>query len=422
MSSPKSAIIRNSSNKIGMNICFVYDCEYPWDIRVEKICHYLTISSHKVSLVCRNQKAVSTYWGNDKFKIFRLPNCGKNFLTKLINITLFFNPFWIFKIYCVVTNNKCRLILVRDLPLAASGIIIGKIKRIPVVIDMAEPYPLTVRQRRHFEKFRVSHFLTRNFLFADIYEKFVINNADHIFTVCEEAKDRLINLGARSGDVTIVRNTPELEKFRATKPCYPGILNELKNNFIILYVGIIIGGRGVDLAIKALSEVSKIRTDIKLVIVGNGRLEKEMMQLTKDLDQQETVFFEGWVENNLVPQYMSSCDLGLLPFMNSQHMNHTLANKLFDFMAVGKPILCSDVKPMKRIINETRAGYLFEAESVRSLRDKILEIAENYNLAQRGKLGLVYAKKKYNWEIDKKNMHRALIKVIKECPNIEVKD
>ena len=394
-----------------MNICFIYDCEYPWDIRVEKICNSLIKEGKTVSLICRNNNAEPTYSRRAGVTICRLPHLGKNVLTKAINITLFFNPFWLFKIYKVVNKEKCRLILVRDLPLSLSGILIGKLKNIPVIVDMAEPYPLTVRQRRQFEVFKIYHFLTRNILLSDLYEKIVIKKADHIFTVCEEAKKRLLNLGANDRNVSIVRNTPELDKFNPAEPAYPGVLNRLRDKFIILYVGLIIGGRGIDVSIKALKEVSRVTPDIKLVIVGNGKLEKEIRKLVRNLDLQKTVYFEGWVDNKLIPKYMSSCDLGLLPFMNSLHINHTLANKLFDFMAVGKAVLCSDVNPMKRIINKTGAGYLFDAENIISLKNRILEIAEDSMLNQKGKLGLEYAKKQYNWEIDKKKMNRVLNKL-----------
>lgn len=396
-----------------MNICFVYDCEYPWDIRVEKICKSLINDSHDVSLICRNNNAESEYSQKDSLKIYRLPKLKYGKITKLVNITFFFNPFWLYKIFRIVRKNKCRLILVRDLPLALSGILVGKLTKIPVIIDMAEPYPLTVRQRRQFEPFSLFHIITRNIFFADFLEKITLKTANHIFTVCEEARNRLLKLGAVSRNVSIVRNTPELKKIQITPPKYPGIMSKLKNEFIVLYVGIIIGGRGIDIAIKAFKEIAERRTDIKLVVVGNGKMEKAMRDLAQELKLEDTVFFEGWVNSTKVPEYINSCDLGLLPFMNSQHINHTIANKLFDFMVVGKPVLCSDVKPMKRIVNETKANYLFKAEDFNNLKDELLEIARNSDLAKLGKSGIKFAQSKYNWQVDSNKMLEVVDRIIK---------
>lgn len=389
-----------------MNICFVYDCEYPWDIRVEKICKSLIREGNHVSLICRNKNADPDYDELGGLKIYRLPHGGRKFFTKCINVTIFFNPVWIIRIHRVVCKERSQLIIVRDLPLALSGIIIGKLKGIPVVVDMAEPYPLTVRQRRKYESFKVYHIITRNYLFADILERAVIKTADHIFAVCEEAKHRLIARGINPQKITIIRNAPGLHKFNASPPSYPGVLNKLKGQFVILYVGLIIGGRGIDMAIKAMKEVSGEKPDIKLVIIGNGKLENEMREFAQRLELQDSVFFEGWVDHNRVPEYMNSCDLGLLPFVNSEHMNHTLANKIFDFMAIGKSILCSDVKPMKRIIQETGAGYLFEAGNHVSLRDMILKTYKEDSLKEKGKDAIEFVQRKYNWELEENKMQR----------------
>ena len=387
-----------------MNICFVYDCEYPWDIRVEKICDSLIENGYRIHLICRNNNAFPEYSKINELNIYRLPKFSRSIFTKISNITLFFNPFWLHKIHKIVKNFQCRLIIVRDLPLALTGIIIAKLCSIPLIVDMAEPYPLTVRQRRQYEHFSLIHIITRNILFADILEKITIKTADHIFVVCKEAKDRLIKLGAERNNVSIVKNTPDLKKFNYLPPSFPGIMRKIKGSFIVLYVGIIIGGRGIDLAIKAFREIVKEKSDIKLVIVGNGKQEKEMRALVQRYNLNDTVFFTGWIDNSKVPEYISSCDLGLLPFVNSQHINHTIANKLFDFMAMGKPVLCSNVAPMRRIIKETKTGYLFDVDNYICLKNRIIKIKKDLTLSEKGLAGKEFVKRVYNWEKDKSNI------------------
>jgi glycosyltransferase involved in cell wall biosynthesis len=382
-----------------MRICFIYDCEYPWDIRVEKICNTLINAGHDVSLLCRNKNSQLRQSIIGKLKVFRLPHLGKNVITKILNITIFFNPIWLYSAYRVVSSQKSEVIIVRDLPLALTGIIVGKLKKIPVIVDMAEPYPLTVKQRRNHEPFKIYHLLTRNFFLAEIIENIVISYIHHIYVVCEEARDRLVKKGLDEKKVSIVRNTPVLEKFSPMEPIFPGVMSNIKGKFILLYVGIIIGGRGIDTAISAMKIISEQNPDVKLVIVGNGKLEMIMRNAVVKANLGDSVFFEGWVDHNEIPKYVASCSVGLLPANNTEHANHTIQNKFFDFMSMKKPVISSDVRPMKRMIEETKAGLLFKADDPSSLANTILEILKD-DIEMYSSRGLNCVRNAYNWSTD----------------------
>ena len=56
-----------------MRICKVYDADYPWDIRVEKITDSLIQHGHEVHLVCRNLKRSPGYECSEQLHIHRLP-------------------------------------------------------------------------------------------------------------------------------------------------------------------------------------------------------------------------------------------------------------------------------------------------------------------------------------------------------------
>ncbi|MCG7987547.1 MAG: glycosyltransferase family 4 protein [Candidatus Thiodiazotropha weberae] len=382
-----------------MNIFVVYDCEYPWDIRIEKIINSLLNKGHKVKLIARNKTGLPTYEEYEDLSIYRLPSFKNPKLTGLLNTTLFFNPIWVYKVYSVVKSTNCDLILIRDLPLAGVGIILSKLFNIPVIVDFAEPYPLTVRQRRKFEKFKIQHLITRNIWFSDVYEKKVIKHADSCFVVCEEAKERLISKGAKC-HVAIVRNTPELRKFTPEQEYE----HKSDDTFVIMYVGILIGGRGVEIAIKAMSKVVASNSNIKLVIIGSGKAEKHLKEKASQLNLNGCVEFLGWIDNELIPKYINKCDVGILPFSNTDHINHTIANKLFDFMAIGKPVICSNVRPMIRILEEAKCGYTFEADDDLSLAKTILDCYQDTEREKLGENGLNQIKTKYNWSIDEKSL------------------
>ena len=62
----------------------------------------------------------------------------------------------------------------------------------------------------------------------------------------------------------------------------------------------------------------------------------------------------GWKPHETLPGLLRSSDeLACFPFAPLRTSRITLANKQFDYMAVGLPVVASDVPPMRRIIDET---------------------------------------------------------------------
>ena len=102
-------------------VLFVWDGEYPWDVRVEKFCQTLTSEGHEVHLVCRNRRGQPRYEYHQDIHIHRIaavPNWISKAINEALTFPFFLNPLWISTIAGVILRYKCRLIVVRDLPMA----------------------------------------------------------------------------------------------------------------------------------------------------------------------------------------------------------------------------------------------------------------------------------------------------------------
>src|SRR6266480_602745 len=126
-----------------MKICKIWHADYPWDVRVEKVCGSLIGAGHDVHLVCRNQQRQQRFERQGKLHIHRLPWLPSAFdlVHKLWNSPFPVNPVWIQAIGSVIRRNSVDLILVRDILLAFPCALLGRVFDIPVVLDMAENYP-----------------------------------------------------------------------------------------------------------------------------------------------------------------------------------------------------------------------------------------------------------------------------------------
>ena len=106
---------------------------------------------------------------------------------------------------------------------------------------------------------------------------------------------------------------------------------------------------------------------------------------------------------------MLRADVGLLPFHWCTHINSTLANKLFEYMALRLPIVASDVPPMARVLGETGAGITFRAGDAESLANAIEAVAGDRERAARmGKAGADAVRSRYNWGVDAERLLRCI--------------
>lgn len=116
-----------------------------------------------------------------------------------------------------------------------------------------------------------------------------------------------------------------------------GELNENKNHVTV---------------IKALRELVKLgNTNIKYVIVGKGKLEKNMKQMISDCNLEKQVFMPGFQTD--VMSWYDAADIFVFP-----SFREGLSVALMEAMASGLPVVCSNIRGNTDLINQD-SGELF---------------------------------------------------------------
>lgn len=383
-----------------MKVLFVWDSDYPWDIRVSKICNSLVTHGDTVHLVCRNEQrrpVQERYEGIELHRLFSLPGIfGK--LNTIFSFPLFLSPVWLFRIYGVAKRSDADVIIVRDLPMAPAALFVGKLRKIPVILDMAECYPELIRLIWKFEPFKLVNILIRNPFLADVVEGGVIRSVDHIWVMIEESGKRLLDKGIGKDKIFIVSNTPIRERFSGKPSFVPEIVKLHQGALILLYVGYVNYSRGLDVVIESLPRVIRQGIDVFCIIIGTGTAEKALADKVQQLELQDNVAFEGWIDNKQVPDYIAGSDICLVPHHKCSHWDNTIPNKLFDYMAAGKPVLVSNVAPMQRIVSDVQCGLVFQSGSARSLAEQVICLADSDLRRELGFYGLEAVKTQYNWD------------------------
>lgn len=392
-----------------MKICVLLPSHFPPDIRVEKEARSLIADSHEIYLICMGREDRLTRESFENINVHRLPFRGK--LDLLARVSAYsINPLWrknwINGIEEIIKNEGIEILHVHDLPLVPISISIGKKYKIPIIFDMHENFPEALRVWREGKSilgYTYDLVFDSVFLYK-IIEQRCVKSVNHIIVVVKEQKDRLIKLGVPDDKITVVMNTEDLEVFDNVEI----ISLDYRDNFVISYVGGFGQHRGIDAAIKAMPKIlDKIPNAILLLVggKGSGKYEEELKKLCKNLKVENNVAFTGWVDFNYVPSYIALSDVGLVPHYASGHTNTTIPHKIFQYMAMKKPVIVTDAKPLKRIVEETKCGIVVPSGDYNKMAEAIIGLHEDKKWARKlGKNGRRAVEVKYNWEEEAKKL------------------
>lgn len=390
-----------------MDIFILYKEDYPWDVRVEKIAESLRDRGHNITIVARNLSGMNPADLHDGLSIIRLPVIGSNnsLLRKLANIPFWFSPLWIRTLRQAISKSKKPIVIVRDIPLVKTALLVAKPKGAKVVLDMAEVYPYMYASARMFSAGKTLESITKSPALAERYESQILPKLDHTLVMIEESRDRLLRKGVDPDRVTIVSNTPPTKKFSGTKHSHEG------HTLRLVYVGFLTKLRGLDLLIEAASEFIKMGNEpssLKIDIVGKGAEREHLISRVKELNLQQSVTIHGWLKHNQVDELMAQANVGALTYRVCPHWNHTIPNKIFDYMLAGLPVLATEVEPIKRIVNETESGLVCKDLDIKDIAEKLQMLRYPELRATLGKNGVYAVQSKYNWSNDEKRLHAVI--------------
>jgi len=391
----------------------VWDGDYPWDVRVEKICKTLIIAGHEVHLVCRNSKALVRTETIDGIHIHRV-FCFTGKLSRLngfITFPAFFSPIWRSQIRRSIQMLKPDAVIIRDLPIALAVLPFSTREGIPTVLDMAECYPEMVRCAWKFDRFQFSNILVRNPYLADLVEKITLKQIDAVWVMIEESGERLQKKGLLPNKIRIVSNTPAIDFSERPKKINDNPSRKLR----IVYVGLVNPSRGLATVVAAAKILKSKNIEFEIKIVGSGKDYNRISQLVKNENLEDVVKMTGWIDHKSLNAIFDDADVGLVPHYWCSHWNNTIPNKVFDYMKARIPVIVSDVKPIKRIVEQTQSGLFYHSSDANDLADKISSLTDQDLRIKLGNNGFKAIEEKYHWGNDSAVMLDSLNTLVKNA-------
>lgn len=152
-------------------------------------------------------------------------------------------------------------------------------------------------------------------------------------------------------------------------------------NFLVLFWGKFIPLQGVQHIVKAAKLLEKYR-EIKFQIIGSGQTYKAVRSLAYDLEI-KNINFINRVNYEQLPEYIQDADLCLGIFGDTEKTKRVIPNKVYEAIAMGKPVITGDTPAIKELFHNEYDVSLCEIADPEDLADKILKMKNDGNRAKR---------------------------------------
>lgn len=183
-------------------------------------------------------------------------------------------------------------------------------------------------------------------------EKWIYKNADELIFTMEGGKDYIVESGwdkEHGGDIDIkkvhhINNGVDLDIFNYNKEQYTLCDVDLDNehSFKVIYTGSVRLVNDIGTLVDTASYMQcNGYTGIQFLIYGDGDERKILEKRCTD-EKINNIVFKGQVDKNFIPYILSKADLNLIHIRQTDIMKYGCSfNKLFEYLASGKPILSS---------------------------------------------------------------------------------
>jgi glycosyltransferase involved in cell wall biosynthesis len=245
-----------------------------------------------------------------------------------------------------------------------------------------------------------------------IVENRVLKQSDGVLTINDTLKDYVIKSGAPPRATHLIRAGIDLEQFKASTDV-SNIRQQYglkKNDIVLFFMGWLYHFSGLKEVAQELAK--KDSEDLKMLIVGEGDAFEDLKQIIEKHNLQDRIILVGQRPYIEMASFISASDICLLPaYPWEKVMQDIVPIKLYEYMAMGKPVISTKLSGVMREFGEANGVvYVDEPADV---------IGKAKSLIKNGKIGKLGARargfvQKYSWDNITDDFEKIIEGVIEE--------
>ncbi|MHC4069706.1 MAG: glycosyltransferase family 4 protein [Planctomycetota bacterium] len=291
----------------------------------------------------------------------------QSYVRRIVSFLLFL----LFGSYAGLRVGKADVIYATSTPLTVGilAIFLKWLKRIPFVFEVRDQWP----------EIPIEMGIIKNRVFKTILlwlERTTYKQSTGIVALSPGMAEGIKAVLKKEIPISVIPNSCDLDVFKPPVDCSKiRQKNGWNDKMVFLYVGAMGRANGVDFVINA-AERFKDKDDIHFVLIGEG---KEKPSLIKKVEETglRNVEIRDAVSKAELPELLVACDVSVVVFAKYPILENNSANKFFDSLSAGKPVLLNYSGWQRVILERNEAGFGCALCDVEEFVEKILYLREH---------------------------------------------
>ena len=324
--------------------------------------------------------------------------------------------FIVYCIYAYIIGRKLNygLVLASSTPLtvAIPGIFLSKIRKVPFILEVRDLWPaipIELRIIRNILLIKLSQYL----------ERISYRLSDKIIALSNGMRDGIINTGINKSKITVIPNGSDIELFNINSKSDIRFIDQIDwintDRDIIIYTGAIGKINGLSYMAFMAEEMIKLNPNVLFCIIGDGVEKDKVNLLAKKLGIMNNNFYMvPKMSKKKLPQILSISTVLTSFVINEKILWNNSANKFFDGLAAGKPLMINYGGWQADLLNEYDAGIIVSPDDPIIGAKKLNNLLQDKpRLQNMGKAGLELAKTVFN----RNKLYKSFENVLLEASN-----
>jgi glycosyltransferase involved in cell wall biosynthesis len=325
---------------------------------------------------------------------------------------LFYNFQFISPATKILQKQKPDIIYQRHSACSICGALLAKKLKLPFVLEFNSPEGWKLLNWSMNKNWLIKNLAKTFAKLVTNLENYSIKRANLVIVVSKPLKTLLISRGFNSKKILVNPNGVDLKEIDKIKPDNQYI-KKGKVNFCFL--GTFGPWHGVLELIKSIKKTAEKEPNIHFILIGDGPLKKSCEKIVKKDKITKFVTFTGALEHKNAISVLKSCDILVSPHVPNPDESQFFGSptKLFEYMAVKKLIVASDLEQIGEILKKYKAAIFVKPGNIENLSKGLIQAVRSKKSVKEklAKNARTAVEKEFTWDFNAKRAINLMRKI-----------